>query len=84
MQHERLGRLERDDVRRRCRPSKNPTSPKRSLTFSVRWHEHFEGAARDDEEAAVDLTAMEGQLTRRLQPRRGVGPTAGVQREWDA
>ncbi len=75
-QHERLRRLERDDVRRAREAVEEPDLAEEvsglehadTLWASASRHEHLEGAARDDEEAAVDLAATDGELSGRVQP----------------
>ena len=70
-QNERLGLLERDDVRRSREPVEESDLAEEvaglqdanSLSTLVQRHEHFERAARDDEEAAIELTLANGELT---------------------
>src|SRR5262249_30996160 len=66
-QHERLGRLERDDVRRPRQAVEEADFAEQvaglecadALRRSVSQHEHLERTMRNDEEAAVDLTAAD-------------------------
>ncbi len=79
-QDECLGLLKRDDVRRAREPVEEPDFAEQvtgleqpnALRPVIAWHENLEGAVRDDEEAAIELTLVYGVLPCGVQPRLGV------------